>query len=158
MNNMAEPANEYIKTLMCEVPEFDHLDGDEIDLLSRHIFHRHVTTGTVLCKEGSVGDSLYYLINGRIEIKKESVDGRQAVLARFGKGSSVGEMSLVEDSPRSATATAIEDVEILILTRAGFETLLATHPQIGVKILRNIAKSLSKRLRFTSGRFADVFR
>jgi CRP-like cAMP-binding protein len=67
-------------------------------------------------------------------------------------------MSLVEDSPRSATATAIEDVEILILTRTGFETLLATHPQIGVKILRNVAKSLSKRLRFTSGRFADVFK
>lgn len=158
MNVMADNSNEYIKTLMCEVPEFDQLDGDEIDLLSRHIFHRHVAGGTTLCREGSVGDSLYYIINGRIEIRKESVDGRQAILARFGKGSSVGEMSLVEDSPRSATATAIEDVEILILTRAGFETLLTTHPQIGVKVLRNIAKSLSKRLRFTSGRFADVFR
>ncbi|MBF0291254.1 MAG: cyclic nucleotide-binding domain-containing protein [Nitrospinae bacterium] len=155
---MAEPANEYIKTLMCEVPEFDQLDSDEIDMLSRHIFHRQVSAGTTLCKEGSAGDSLFYIINGRIEIKKESVDGRQAILARFGKGSSVGEMSLVEDSPRSATATAIEDVEILILTRSGFETLLTTHPQIGVKVLRNVAKSLSKRLRFTSGRFADVFR
>ncbi|MBI4667203.1 MAG: cyclic nucleotide-binding domain-containing protein [Nitrospinae bacterium] len=150
--------SEQIKALMCEVPEFDQLEPDELEMLSKSIFLRRAPAGTVLCREGTVGDSLYYIVNGKIEIRKESMDGRQAVLARFGKGASVGEMSLVEDSPRSATAMALDDAELLILTRENFEKLLQTSPQIGIKILRNIAKSLSKRLRFTSGRFADVFR
>ena len=112
----------------------------------------------MLCREGTVGDSLFYVVSGRVEIRKESVDGRQTVLALFNKGSSVGEMSLVEDSPRSATVSAIEDSELLILTRENFERILNEHPYIGIKILRNLAKSLSARLRHISGRFADVFK
>ncbi|MBI5814925.1 MAG: cyclic nucleotide-binding domain-containing protein [Nitrospinae bacterium] len=155
---MNQRNGEQIKTLMFEVPEFDQLSNEEIDILAKHIFHKSVPAGTVLCKEGMSGDSLFYIVNGKIEIRKESMDGRQTVLARFNKGASVGEMSLVEESPRSATATAVEDVELLILTRGSFETLLNENPYVGVKILRNIAKALSRRLRFTSGRFADVFK
>jgi len=148
----------HIKALMCEVPQFDMLTPEELDTLSRHVISRHVPSGMVLCKEGAMGDSLFYITEGKIEIRKESFDGRQTILAQFHKGSTVGEMSLIEESPRSATATAIEDIELLILSRESFEKLLAESPQIGVKILRNIAKSLSNRLRHTSGRFADVFK
>jgi CRP-like cAMP-binding protein len=154
-----EPTDrDYIKGLMCEVPQFDQLSADELDILSNHVFCQRIPSGTVLTKEGTRGDSLFYIVNGRIEIKKESVDGRQTVLARFNKGASVGEMSLIEESPRSATAIALDDVEILILTRQNFEHILDNTPQVGIKILKNIAKSLSTRLRYTSGRFADVFR
>ncbi len=149
---------EYIKTVMCEVPQFDQLTPEELNTLSKHVTHRNVPAGTVLCKEGSLGDSLYYVVEGKIEIRKESVDGRQTVLARFNKGGSVGEMSLVENSPRSATATAVEDVELLILRRDSFEKILESAPHIGIKILKNISLSLSTRLRHTSGRFADIFK
>ncbi|VAX23936.1 hypothetical protein MNBD_NITROSPINAE02-734 [hydrothermal vent metagenome] len=150
--------NELIKTLMCEVPQFDNLTSEELDKLSESIFYHQAPSGTVLCKEGNPGDSLFYIVKGKIEIRKETIDGRQTILARFNKGASVGEMSLIENSPRSATATAIEDSEFLILTSENFERLLETNPQIGIKVLRNIARSLSTRLRYTSGRFADVFK
>lgn len=150
--------NDEIKAMMCDVPQFDQLTNDELDALSHHVLYRRVPPGMVLCKEGSVGDSLFYVIEGRIEIKKETMDGRQTVLAQFNKGSTVGEMSLVEESPRSATAIALDEAEILILSRDNFERILKESPQVGVKILRNIAKSLSTRLRHTSGRFADVFK
>lgn len=149
---------EYIKALMCEVPQFDQLSPEELDILTRHVYRQTAPEGTVLCKEGSAGDSLFYIVDGVIEIRKESLDGRQTVLARFNKGASVGEMSLVENSPRSATATVIKDAELLILTTDNFERLLSDSPQVGIKILRNIARSLSTRLRHTSGRFADVFK
>jgi len=153
-----EDPYENIKLLMCEVPQFDSLTPEELDVLARHVSHKRVPKGMVLCKEGAVGDSLFYVIEGIIEIRKESFDGRQTVLAQFNKGATVGEMSLIEDSPRSATATAIDQAELLILTRQNFERLLDSSPFIATKILRNIAKSLSNRLRHTSGRFADVFK
>lgn len=149
---------DYIKTLMCGVPQFDQLSTQELDIVSKHIFRRAVPAGTVLCREGAQGDSLFYIVDGKIEIRKESMDGRQTILARFKKGASVGEMSLVEEASRSATAVAIEDAELLIFTRENFDRLVSNYPTVGLKIIKNIAKSLSARLRFTSGRFADVFK
>jgi len=148
----------HIKTLMCEVPQFDQLTSDELDILSMHVEKRRAPAKMALCKEGSAGDSLFYIVEGKIEIRKETTDGRQTVLAQFNKGCTVGEMSLIEETPRSATATAVNDVELLVLTRENFEIIVKKNPDIGVKILRNIAKSLSTRLRYTSGRFADLFK
>lgn len=153
-----EQNNNYNKKLLSEVPQFDHLTEEELDILSKSVYHRVVPEGSVLAKEGSPGDSLYYIIKGKIEIYKEALDGRQTILARFNQGASVGEMSLIEDAPRSATATAIEESEFLILTKDNFERLVEAHPAIGIKVVKNIAKSLSTRLRYTSGRFADVFK
>lgn len=153
-----DSSREHIKALMCEVPQFDQLNAAEIDILSQYIEKENASSGMVLCKEGSMGNSLFYIVKGKIEIKKEATDGRQTVMAQFNKGSTVGEMSLIEDTPRSATATALEDVELLVLTHVNFEKILEINPAIGIKILRNIAKSISTRLRHTSGRFADLFK
>lgn len=147
-----------LKTLMCEIPQFDKLDGDEFDIMATHVKYLKIPAGTTLVEEGDVGDALFYIIEGKIEIKKEAMSGRQAVLAHFSKGASVGEMALIEeDSIRSATATAIEDSEVLILTREKFNELKEKFPEMAIKILQNIAASIGARLRHTSGRFADIF-
>jgi len=144
---------------MCEVPHFDTLENDELAVMAEHVQFIMVDKGETLIKEGSVGDSLFYVVAGLIEIKKEALDGRQAVLAKFGKGSTLGEMAIVEKSvTRSATATALDVSELLVLTRESFDELSENHPRIALKIAKNIAGMLSQRLRHTSGRFADVFR
>ncbi len=148
-----------IKTLMCEIPQFDKLEQEELDVMADVIEYQKIEGNTVIVKEGSVGDSLFYIVEGQIEIKKETMEGKHAILARYRKGATVGEMALVEEvSTRSATATAIEDTEILTLSRGNFEKVIDTHPRIAVKILRNIAAIISTRLRYTSGRFADIFK
>ncbi|GMT42733.1 MAG: hypothetical protein IEMM0002_1144 [bacterium] len=147
-----------IKTLMCEVPHFDMLDKNELEIMADHIDYMKVDKGNTLVKEGSVGDSLFYVIRGLIEIQKEALDGRQTVLARFSKGATVGEMAIVEKAvTRSATATSLERSELLVLTRKSFDELAKSHPTVALKIVQNIAGMLSQRLRYTSGRFADVF-
>lgn len=147
-----------IKAAMCEIPQFDTLETAELDTMANLIDYRKVPAGTMLVKEGSVGDSLYYIVTGKVEIKKEAVSGQQTVLAQFSKGSTVGEMSLVEKrSTRSATAMTLEDSELLVLTRENFDRLGDSNPKIALKIVRNIAGQISARLRYTSGRFADIF-
>lgn len=145
--------------LMNEIPQFDKLNSEEMSIVADIIEYREAKANTVLVKEGSVGDSLFYVVGGQIEIKKETMDGRQAVLARYRKGASVGEMALVEEvSTRSATAIALEDTELLILSREKFDKLVEDHPRVAIIILKNIASIISTRLRYTSGRFADVFK
>jgi CRP-like cAMP-binding protein len=149
--------SEKIKAFMSEIPQFDKLTYEEREILSRHIDFKEVPAGEMLVREGSIGDSLFYILSGKIEIERESVKGHQAVMARFGKGSSVGEMSLINDHlARSATARSIEEAELLVLTKASFDRIVLEYPRIAIKILQNIASSLSERLRHTSGRFADI--
>jgi len=143
---------------MREIPHFDRLDNDELDIMAEYIDYQKVEADRTLVKEGDIGESLYYIISGEMEIKKEALDGRQAVLARFKKGATVGEMAIIETkSTRSATAITTKETELLVLTRSRFNELAESNSNIALKITQNIANMISARLRHTSGRFADVF-
>ena len=152
---MDKPA---IKALMRKLPHFDRLDDDQLDIMAEYIEYQKVEAGNTLVKEGENGESLYYVISGEMEINKEALDGRHAVLARFKKGATVGEMAIIENrSTRSATAITITETELLVLNRDRFNELVDSNPSIALKITQNIANMISARLRHTSGRFADVF-
>tara|TARA_Y100000294_G_scaffold26075_1_gene22104 strand:- start:281 stop:742 length:462 start_codon:yes stop_codon:yes gene_type:complete len=148
-----------LKNLMCEVPQFDKLDNDEIEIMANHVVYRNLRAGTTLLEEGGSGDSLFYIVDGLIEIKKEALDGTQTILSHFTKGAAIGEMVLIEEnSRRSATAKVLKDAELLVLSRKSFNEIKENNPKMAIKILQNIAKSIATRLRHTSGRFADVFK
>lgn len=149
--------DEEIIALMCEIPQLDKLNIDEMQVVAGLMEYKKVEENTMLVKEGGMGDSLFYIVEGQIEIKKENLESQQAILARFGKGAAVGEMALVEDhSIRSATATTLKETELLVLSRESFDTIVDNYPKIAIKVLKNIATMLSARLRYTSGRFADI--
>ncbi len=149
---------EQIKVLMMEIPLFDQLTPDERSLLAGYIEYSVIKKGTQVIKEGALGTNLLYIVSGKMEIKKESIDGRQAVISQFGKGSIVGELALLEnESRRSASANAVEDCEILSLPRKNFDEILKTNPNIGIVVLRGIGCTLANRLRNITGRFADIF-
>ncbi|HJP18844.1 MAG TPA: cyclic nucleotide-binding domain-containing protein [Nitrospinota bacterium] len=148
-----------LKVLMCEVPQFDKLDSDEIEIMADHVEYRKMPAGATLLEEGSAGDSLYYIAGGIVEIRKESMDGTQTILSQFTKGAGIGEMGLIdENSRRSATATVIKESEFLVLSRKNFNDIIEKNPKIAIKVLKSIACSIASRLRHTSGRFADIFK
>tara|TARA_B100000315_G_scaffold33171_1_gene27832 strand:- start:611 stop:1072 length:462 start_codon:yes stop_codon:yes gene_type:complete len=148
-----------LKVLMCEVPQFDKLDSGEIEIMADHVEYRKMPAGTILLEEGSSGDSLYYVIGGIVEIRKEAMDGTQSILSQFTKGAAIGEMGLIDmNSKRSATAKVVEESEFLVLTRKNFNDIIEKNPKIAIKVLISIACTISSRLRHTSGRFADIFK
>ncbi len=144
---------------MCEVPQFDKLDSGEIEIMANHVEYRKMPAGATLLEEGSPGDSLYYVVGGLIEIRKEAMDGTQTILSQFTKGAAIGEMGLIEkDSKRSATAKVIKEAEFLVLSRKNFNDIIERHPKVAIKVLLSIASTIASRLRHTSGRFADIFK
>jgi len=148
---------EAIKVLMTEIPYFDRLDDEERDVVARHIEVKKTEAGTVLFREGTAGGAFYFIASGQIEIQKESASGNQVVIARFGKGSTLGEMAIIDANvSRSSAARVAQDAELLEMSRQGFDRIIDDYPRIGVKILLCVASSLATRLRHTSGRFADL--
>jgi CRP-like cAMP-binding protein len=145
-----------IKILMGEIPLFDQLTHVQKEHLAEFIQYAFYKSNKAIFTEGEKGETLYYIISGRVEVIKDSLSGEKTVLAKYRKGVTIGEMSLVDNSTRSATVRATEDTEMLYLTRENFEKILGLYPQTGIRVLKNIAAHLSLRLRDASGKLADL--
>ena len=89
----------------------------------------------VIFSEGDKGDFVCFVTRGALDVVKKNEKGKDVVIATLGKGRSIGEMSIIDDFPRSATVRAKSQTTLLILTRKKFEEMLEQHPQIGVKLL-----------------------
>ena len=104
-----------------------------------------VDTGKVIFKEGDIGNHMYIIKSGTIRITK-SLDGKDLVLTILEKGDFFGEMALVSNTRRSATATAVETTNIVALNRNSFIEMVQTNGNIAL----NIIDKLCKRIQHTN--------
>jgi CRP-like cAMP-binding protein len=108
-----------------------------------------------VCREGDRDATLFIVVAGTARVVKEDASGREMALATLGPGHTLGEMALVDGSPRSATVVAAQDLVLLALTRPDLDRLAAERPQLAVKVLLKLAAFLSQRLRQTSGALTE---
>ncbi len=141
--------------LLIEIPMFDLIKADELKIVASRMHFMDFKPKEVIFSEGDNGDYVCFITRGTLDVLKENEEGNQTVIAELSKRRSLGEMALLDDFPRSATVTAKTKSTLLILTRKGFEQLLGEHPQIGIKMLKGLAKTLSINLRRTSSLLAD---
>jgi CRP-like cAMP-binding protein len=126
---------------------FSRLSSDELAAVARIADVVAVSDGESVFSEGDDGDSLFFIVRGsvRIHTRTSQADVELAVLP---ERAVFGEMALFDDEPRSATATAVGDCELLMLERGEFHELLLEKPQIGIGIIQ----VLSRRLRESMNR------
>jgi CRP/FNR family cyclic AMP-dependent transcriptional regulator len=103
--------------------------------------------GDVVFRQGDVGDALYLISTGQVEVQVYS-NGEANAAVYLGKGQTIGEMSLVDQTTRSATIIAVDDQTTLYrITIPDFMALCASETGIGFVLMRNIAQDLSFKLR-----------
>jgi CRP/FNR family transcriptional regulator, cyclic AMP receptor protein len=110
----------------------------------------YFTEGQVLFREGDPADSVFRLLSGAVDILRE-LDGDPILLGRVGAGQFIGEMGVVENRPRNATARAADKVEVEILTPTEFFEQIAGSPQA----VRELIQRLSRRLREADDRIVN---
>jgi len=115
--------------------------------LAREESHR---VGDVIFAEGSSGGALYLILEGKVRISRQVSGMGEEALAVLGAGEAFGEMSLVDDSPRSADARVHERCRLLVVEKDALEDLLFLHKDLGYEILWNFVRILSERLRETN--------
>lgn len=104
----------------------------------------------IIFKEGDVGDKLYLILEGKVRISREVSGMGEEALAVLGPGAAFGEMSLIDDFPRSADARVHERCRLLVLTKEALEDLLFLDKDLAYEILWNFVRILSARLRETN--------
>jgi CRP/FNR family transcriptional regulator, cyclic AMP receptor protein len=113
--------------------------------------HRSYQRGQVLFFEGDPGGSVIALRNGRVKVSVQTLHGRELLLAIKGPGELLGEMSALDGRPRSATATAMEAAQGLVMSASVFQEFINEHPRIALRLL----KALSAELRSADELIAD---
>lgn len=141
--------------LLIPVRILDTLGGDELATLAGYMNFVEVMPGEVVFKEGDNGDYFCFLADGVLEVFKSNEKGENVLLTTLKRGNSLGEMAVIENSPRSATVIARTEATLVTLTNKAFNDILKTHPLMGIKILKGIARLLSQNLRYTSATLAD---
>jgi CRP-like cAMP-binding protein len=106
-----------------------------------------VADGDDIVREGDVGHDMFIVQSGQVRISKQTADG-EVVLATLNKGDFFGEMSLLESLPRDATARAVGEVQLLVLSRGALLFRLRRDPTFALEML----KHLSSRLRVAQAR------
>lgn len=134
---------------------FDNMTDDEIELVTRDLHAVQVTPGKSVISENTPGDSLFVIIKGSVEITKELAENDENMVAQLKvmeAGDFFGEMSLIDNEPRSASVVARDDVEVLIIPKERFLEIAYTNP----RVLFNLIRTLSWRLRDTNQKFTEV--
>lgn len=106
--------------------------------------------GAIIFREGEGGDKLYLILDGKVRISREVAGMGEEALAVLGPGDAFGEMSLIDDFPRSADARVHERCRLLVLSKEAMEDLLFLQKDLAYEILWNFVKTLSSRLRETN--------
>ncbi len=134
---------------------FNKLSPSELKFLINYLQCIGFSGGDILAHEGEKGNHVYFIIEGKMDVIKEGQGGKSIIISTLGKGRSIGEMSIIDDSPRSATLIAKTDIVLLKFSKDGFNKILEEHPETGMKILKGLTRLLSMNLRKTSSRLAD---
>ena len=126
---------------------FDGLNEEEQDYLRRLLIRKEYRTGEVMVQFGDAAKELFFLHAGKASVTVTLASGAQKRVATFSPGMAFGEMAMLDRAPRSAVVTADTPVICEILRLDDFEALGDTHPNIKITLYRNLALSLSHKLR-----------
>jgi len=137
---------------LSRLPLFQALSLDEISILDQYLGLLELAKGDTVFDEGESGEFVCFVVNGELEVLKKSPGGDSSTITKLGKGQTIGEMALIDELPRSATVRARSPSSLTVLSRKGFEELAGQSPEIAIKILKYLARSLSLNLRKTSNR------
>jgi CRP-like cAMP-binding protein/anti-anti-sigma regulatory factor len=131
------------------------LEPAEVEALRESLRRRELQAGEVLFREGEPGDRLFLLARGAVSIEVGGGASANRIVT-FASGSLFGEAALLDGAARSATAIAAEDAVVYCLSRPALETLAARHPAIANKLLLNLGRHLSGRLRQTTDALREL--
>ena len=135
-----------------KAPLFAALDDEAASTLMSSMAQRRLERGDVLVHEGDQGERLYVIGEVKIKLGRRSSDGRENLVAILGPGEMFGELSLFDPGPRTMTATAVAETQLMGIGHEDLGGLLAGRPEVAKVLLA----ALAKRLRRTNENLADL--
>ncbi len=133
--------------LLADIPLFALLDDKERTALAERLDIVNFPKGTTIFRAGEPGDALFVVRSGDVEITFTNDVGERVVMETASAGDFFGELSLLDGGPRTASATALEDVEAIVVDRGDLDEFLTRHPPAALDLLAATGKRLRESAR-----------
>lgn len=134
---------------VARIPLFEGFPQRLLRKISACCVERSYQPGEVLCREGTAGLGLFFIVDGWVEVFGSARGGKERSLALLGPGEMFGEMTMLDGNPRSASVRSLQPVTCCMMPQWDFRRLLRAHPQIAVKMLPTLVariRALDKAL------------
>ncbi|HZU30474.1 MAG TPA: cyclic nucleotide-binding domain-containing protein, partial [Candidatus Angelobacter sp.] len=125
-----------------EVPIFGLLDDEEREALAEMMDSREFKQNEIVFHYGDPGGEIFIIRGGRVELFVESMEGTKIMLSENEQGDVLGELSFLDGGPRTATAVACEDTQMLVLNRERLLDFIDKHPHAAMDVLTVIGRRL----------------
>jgi len=132
------------------------LSEDDLQTLAALCETRQMGEGTTIFIENMPGEALFLIRKGIVRISKMFAEGDEKTLVVLGPEDIFGEMAIIDGLPRSATARVAEDAELISLKKKDFEMLSQKSPDLALKMVMNIVRVFSKRIREADDEYRDM--
>jgi CRP/FNR family transcriptional regulator/CRP/FNR family cyclic AMP-dependent transcriptional regulator len=126
------------------IPLFSSVRDADLEAIASLLIERRFPRHKTIVEEGLPGDYMYILCEGRVQVSKLSDDGREKILEFLEAGDFFGEMSLLDNAPRSASVRALADTRILALSRADFLAVLRRSPDLAMAVIQELTRRLRR--------------
>jgi CRP/FNR family transcriptional regulator, cyclic AMP receptor protein len=136
--------NENVEMILRKTPLFAGLTEQEMHALASRVSKKHFQRGALLFAEGDPCKGLFLVASGKIRIFKLSTAGREQVLAVEGPGSSFAELPVFDGGNYPASASGLEDAEVLFISRKDFQNFCREHPEVALKVLAVVGSRLRR--------------
>lgn len=128
--------------ILRQIPLFELLDNDELTALAAQLDQKHYLKGQMIFSEGDAGGMMYVVQNGRVEVFIKDTSGDIVPLDDVEKGEIFGELSLLDNEPRSANAKAVEDTMLFVIDRHDLEMLFKSHLHAAFDVMAMLGKRI----------------
>lgn len=134
------------------IPLFAHVDDHDLAQIAAASTIRSYNKNSIILTEGDTSSSLYIILSGEVKVFVSDEDGRTNIINRLGPGDYFGELSLIDEQPRSASIEALSKCQLSILTRPYFISYLEANPRVAIRLL----EGMGARLRITTDHAKDL--
>ncbi len=142
--------------ILSQADIFEELSKTQLELIGSICQERHYQADDVLFEENTPGDEMYIIASGEIQILvdpsliDDSTSASAMIIATLRRGQSFGEVALVDEGLRSASARCSQqDTHLIVIPRDKLMLLCNTYPQLGYRLMRNLAADLAMKIRHT---------
>ena len=132
------------KKTLSETAVFRDMPVEMLDEISMVVEDRVVPARSLVFKRGDPGDSFWVILSGKVRVFRSDDKGVEITLSELGPGQSFGEVALLTGEARSASVEALEETQTLVLTKAQFEQVLKSHPEVSLTFIKQLSGWLKR--------------
>ena len=146
-----------LEEVLASMPPFKNFSSSNLKSLIKIIHNRVYTAGEYIFYQSDPGIALYIITDGEVKIVKHSNEIEEIELARFGRGDFFGELALLDNDVRSASAVAVKDSNLAVIFKPDLDRFIDKFPQKGNQILTGLSQIIATRLRKLDDEFLTLY-